>query len=150
MLNTIRTDSDNPDFVALVRLLDAELAERDGQEHGFYAQFNKIDRIRHVVVAYVDDQPAGCGALKAYTPGVLEVKRMFTLPTQRRLGVASAVLGALEAWAAELGAQKCILETGIRQPEAIGLYTRLGYQRIPNYGQYAGVENSVCFEKNLV
>jgi putative acetyltransferase len=59
------------------------------------------------------------------------------------------VLSELESWAAELGYPKCVLETGKRQPEAIALYEKQGYQRIPNYGQYIGVENSVCFEKVL-
>jgi putative acetyltransferase len=59
------------------------------------------------------------------------------------------VLAELEAWAAELGYPKCVLETGKRQPEAIALYEKQGYQRISNYGQYIGVENSVCFEKVL-
>jgi GNAT superfamily N-acetyltransferase len=136
-------------LIELVRQLDAELAERDGDEHPFYAQFNKIDRIRHVVIAYDDGQPAGCGAIKEYAPGVMEIKRMFTRPQSRCAGVASKVLRELETWAGELSYKKCILETGIRQQEAIGLYKKSGYTLIANYGQYAGIENSVCFEKVL-
>lgn len=64
MLSLVKTNSENPDFIALVRLLDADLAERDGAEHSFYAQFNKIDAIKHVIVAYADGKPAGCGAIK--------------------------------------------------------------------------------------
>jgi putative acetyltransferase len=149
MIQIIRTDSGNLDFIELVRQLDAELAERDGDEHPFYAQFNKIDRIKHIVIAYDDGQPAGCGAIKEYAPGVMEIKRMFTRPQNRGVGVASKVLRELEAWAGELSYKKCILETGIRQQEAIGLYKKNGYVIIPNYGQYAGIENSVCFEKEL-
>jgi hypothetical protein len=55
----------------------------------------------------------------------------------------------LESWAAELSFQKCILETGIKQPEAIGLYKNNGFRQIANYGQYEGIENSVCFEKEI-
>jgi len=55
----------------------------------------------------------------------------------------------LEHWAVELGYKKCVLETGKRQPDAIALYTKQGYESIPNYGQYMGMENSVCFEKEL-
>jgi putative acetyltransferase len=55
----------------------------------------------------------------------------------------------LETWASELSFEKCILETGKRQPEAIRLYEKNGYKRIPNYGQYAQIENSVCFEKDF-
>ena len=150
MITTIRTNSDNRDFIQLVKHLDAELAERDGKDHSFYAQFNKIDKIKHVVVAYEDDEPVACGAIKEYALGIMEVKRMYTSPESRGKGIASSVLGELETWASELSYEKCILETGKKQPEAIRLYEKNGYRVIPNYGQYAGIENSVCFEKQLV
>ena len=149
MIQIVRTDSDNPDFVELVRHLDADLAERDGNEHSFYAQYNKIDKIKYVVVAYEDGKTVGCGAIKEYEPQVMEVKRMYTMPASRGRGIASKVLAELEKWTAELGYEKCILETGKKQPEAIALYKKNGYQLIPNYGQYNGIENSVCFEKNI-
>lgn len=144
-----RTDSDDPDFKALVRLLDADLAERDGADHGFYAQFNKIDKIRHAVVCYENDQPIGCGAIKAFSEEAMEVKRMYVSPDGRKKGIATRVLTELETWANELGYARCVLETGKRQPEAIALYEKNGYQRTENYGQYVGVENSVCFAKVL-
>lgn len=149
MIYCLRTNSDNPDFRELVMALDADLCNRDGEEHGFYAQFNKIDKIKEVVVAYDDETPVGCGAIKAYAPGTMEVKRMFVTPGCRGKGVASVILKNLEAWAVELNASKCVLETGKRQPEAIRLYTKNAYRLIPNYGQYENVENSVCFEKIL-
>ena len=149
MINIIRTDSENPDFIRLVKELDADLAKRDGNEHAFYSQFNKVDMIRHVVIAYDNKEPAGCGAIKEFNPETVEVKRMFTLPEMRGKGIASRILNELENWASELRYDKCILETGKRQPEAISLYQRNGYKLIPNYGQYAGVENSVCFEKQI-
>lgn len=144
-----RTSSENPDFVALVRHLDTELAVRDGDEHAFYAQFNKVDSIKNVVVAYLDGKAVGCGAIKPLEPQVMEVKRMFVFSDQRGQSIASKILSELEQWAVELNAEACCLETGLRQPEAIALYSKNGYERIPNYGQYAGVENSVCFRKNL-
>lgn len=149
MKKIVRTNSDHPDFVELVRLLDAELAQRDGKEHSFYAQYNKIDMIKHAVVAYENEKPVGCGAIKEFAPNIVEVKRMYTLPEQRGKGIAKKILAELERWASEMSHTKCILETGKRQPEAIALYTKSGYKQIPNYGQYAGVENSVCFEKEL-
>lgn len=149
MSSLTRTDSEHPDFVALVRLLDAELAIRDGEDHAFYAQFNKIDKIRHVILAYQEGIPVACGAFKPFEADVVEVKRMFVQPECRGKGIAGQVLAALETWAGELGFRRCVLETGMQQPEAIALYTKSGYARIPNYGQYAGVENSVCFEKML-
>ncbi|MCC3160436.1 GNAT family N-acetyltransferase [Hymenobacter sp. 15J16-1T3B] len=147
MLRLLRTDSDNADFRALVRLLDQDLQVRDGAEHGFYAQFNKVDAIRHVVVAYQDDEPVGCGAFKPFEADSVEIKRMFVQPVHRGRGVAQAVLTELEGWARELGYAGCVLETGKKQPEAIRLYQKSGYQFIPNYGQYIGVDNSVCMQK---
>lgn len=149
MTELIRTDSDHPDFIALVQLLDADLAKRDGEEHGFYAQFNKIDKIRHVVLAYENGKAVSCGAIKASLPGCMEVKRMFTLPGFRGKGLATKVLAELEKWAGETGCSRTILETGKKQPEAIAVYQKAGYHQIPNYGQYEGIENSVCFEKKL-
>ena len=148
-LRLLRTDSSHPDFIELVRHLDADLAERDGEDHSFYAQFNKIDKIKYAIVAYEDERPAGCGAIKEYSPDTMEVKRMYTSPENRGKGIASKVLSELELWASELSYAKCILETGKRQPEAIALYNKRGYQVIPNYGQYADVEDSVCFEKKI-
>jgi GNAT superfamily N-acetyltransferase len=149
MVKLIRTNSENPDFINLVRELDADLAIRDGKDHSFYARFNKIINIRFVVVAYDNDNPAGCGAIKEYAADTMEVKRMFVSPDHRRKGIATMILLELEKWSAELSYKKCILETGRRQPEAIELYQKNGYIRIPNYSQYAGIENSVCFEKNV-
>jgi GNAT superfamily N-acetyltransferase len=149
MIRIIRTDSDNPDFIDLVKHLDADLAERDGDDHSFYAQFNKINKIKYVVVAYENSKPVGCGAIKEYAPNTMEIKRMYTLPENRGKGIASKVLTELEIWAAELSYEKCILETGKKQPEAIALYKKNGYKLIPNYGQYVEAENSVCFEKDI-
>lgn len=149
MIKLERTDSTNQDFIELVRALDSDLAERDGGEHSYYAQFNTIDMIKNVVVAYDDEKAVSCGAIKEFTPGVMEVKRMYTLTEYRGRGIAGKVLHELEEWAAELGCEKCVLETGKRQPEAIALYEKSGYRVIENYGQYVGVENSVCFEKEL-
>jgi GNAT superfamily N-acetyltransferase len=149
MIKITRTNAENQDFIELVKYLDAELAERDGQDHSFYATFNKIDKIKYAVVAYEDEKPIGCGAIKEYSPTVMEIKRMYTLPAGRGKGVASLVLSELEMWASELSYTKCILETGKKQPEAIRLYQKNGYKIIPNYGQYAEVENSLCFEKDL-
>lgn len=144
-----RIDSSDVDFQNLVKLLDADLAVRDGDDHAFYHQFNTIDSLKNCVVAYLDGEAVACGAFKPFSEDSVEVKRMYTDSQKRNLGLASRVLHELEVWAKELGYVKCVLETGIQQPEAIALYEKNGYTRIPNYGQYIGIENSVCFEKIL-
>lgn len=148
-LKLLRTNSDNTDFRELVALLDEDLRIRDGEEHSFYAQFNKIDKIRHAVVAYQNGEAVGCGAIKDFGENAAEIKRMFVKPEWRGQGIAKRILSELEIWAAELNYSECILETGKKQPEAIGLYQKSGYQIIPNYGQYEGVENSVCMRKRF-
>lgn len=149
MLIIQRTNAENTSFHQLVALLDKDLQLRDGEDHSFYAQFNKTHNIKHVVLAYENDMALGCGAIKAYDKQTMEVKRMYVLPSHRGKGIASSILKELEKWAAELSYTKCILETGDKQPEAIRLYQKNGYNLIPNYGQYHNVMGSVCFEKNL-
>ena len=145
----LRTDSSNEYFITLVAALDAELAERDGADHAFYDQFNKIDMIKHALVLFDGGKAIACGAIKQFENNAMEVKRMYTRPGYRGRGLATKLLIELEEWARELGYEKCVLETGMRQPEAIELYKKSGYSVIENYGQYIGIENSVCFEKLL-
>lgn len=149
MVHCIRTNSGNKDFIGLVKLLDGYLALIDGDDHSYYAQFNKIDVIKHVVLAYENGIPVGCGAMKEFTPDTMEIKRMYVPPEKRSRGIATRILAELEHWAAELSYAKCVLETGKRQEEAVALYHKNGYLVVPNFGQYEGIENSVCFEKKL-
>lgn len=149
MITLKRTDATDKDFIELVRQLDAYLTGTDGDEHGFYDQYNKLDAIKYVVLAYDHTRALGCGAIKAFSDDAMEVKRMFVHPDGRQQGIATMVLKELENWARELGYQRTILETGKRQTEAVLLYENRGYRVIPNYGQYIGVINSICFEKTL-
>src|SRR5690606_11375930 len=144
-----RTNSDNQDFQKLVFELDKDLASKNGATNSFFAQYNKIDLIRNVVVAYEAGAAAGCGAIKEYESGVMEVKRMFVLPEMRGKGIAGKILAELQVWAKELGYSKCVLETGDKMIEAIGLYKKNNFKIIPNYGPYVGIESSICFEKDI-
>ncbi len=149
MLKIIRTDSENTDFQELVGLLDEDLSIRDGAEHAFYAQFNKIDSIKNVVLLFQDKVAVGCGAFKKYDDETVEIKRMFVRLENRGKGIAGEILKELEKWANELNFSFAILETGKNQPEAIRLYEKSGYQIIPNYGQYEGIKLSICMKKTL-
>lgn len=145
-----RTTSDNPDFQQLVALLDADLAIRDGDEHAFYAQFNTTGNLRNVIVCYEGDRAIGCGAFREYDKENAEIKRMFVQPERRGHGIGLTILKELELWATEENYSKCILETGIKQHEAIRLYEKAGYTRTKNYGQYLNIENSVCMIKAIL
>jgi putative acetyltransferase len=147
VIKIVRTDSKNRDFNKLVKELDAYLKITDGDEHDFYNQFNGIDISNNVLVAYVNDVPAGCGAFKEFESLNVEIKRMFTKSEMRGNGIASEILKALELWASELNYKACVLETGIRQKEAVAFYKKNNYKSITNYGQYVDMENSLCFKK---
>ena len=149
MLQCVKTDAGNAEFKKLEAELDAGLAIRDGADHGFYAQFNKTDESISAILFMEENTAVGIGAIKPYADKTVEIKRMYVVPSHRGKGIAKNILQELEKWAAEKGFEEAILETGIRQPEAIALYHKCGYNRIENYGQYAGVDTSLCFQKKL-
>ena len=148
-MQILRTTSENIDFQNLVKKLDAYLAEIDGEDHAFYDRYNKIALLKNCVVIFEDEKAVACGAIKSINENTMEVKRMYTLPECRGKGLAASVLKELEIWAKELGYEKTVLETGKKQIEAVALYKKCNYAIIPNYGQYAEIEDSVCFEKIL-
>lgn len=149
MVSLVRTDASHSEFEILVNKLDEGLKVTDGDEHEFYHQFNGIENIKYVVIAFDEDQAVGCGAIKHFGEKIMEVKRMFVIENARGKGIASNILAELEKWTRELNYSTCILETGINQPEAVGLYRKSSYQKIENYGQYKDASNSHCFEKVL-
>lgn len=145
-----KTDSTSLDFQNLVKYLDATLAEHNGDDDSFFSQYNKIDLIHNCIVVYIDEVPAACGAFKEFSADTVEIKRMFTHPEFRKRGLGAAIVKELETWAKDLGYKKAVLETSQDLKNAISVYQKSGFQRIPNYGQYIGVESSVCFEKSLL
>ena len=146
----LRTDSYNEDFHKLIVSLDKYLWEKYGAMQSFYTQFNKVDDIKNVVIAYQNGEPVGCGSFKKYDENTVEIKRMFLVEALRGSGIAFEILSELEYWALEMNYSNCVLETALKQPEAIGFYKKCGYQLIENYGQYIGVENSICMKKILL
>lgn len=149
MITIKRVNPENEDFQKLVFLLDNCLDESDKTAHCTCEPFNRIDTINYAVVAYSAGEAVGCGAICAYSPGTMEIKRMFVREDQRRKGVASMLLDELERWAKELNVTRRMLGTGEKLPEVINLYQKKGYVRIPNYGPYECLGSSVCFEKNI-
>ncbi len=144
-----RTTAENPHFQELIKQLDAGLKINDGEQYDFFSQFNHVDQIKHVIVVFENDHAVGCGAIKQYSEDTMEIKRMFVHPQSRGKNLGTQILIALENWAIELEANKCILETGLKQIAARVMYQKNGYRVIPNYDQYEGVAESVCMEKLL-
>lgn len=145
----LRTTSEDHDFRNMVNALDKDLMIRNGETQNLYHQYNKIDHINHAIVVYANDKPLGCGCFKRFDDQTVEMKRMFVLPEMRGKQLAAQLLQALEQWAIEEGFTKAVLETGVRQVEAIRLYTVAGYSLTENYGQYVGMEDSICYRKEL-
>lgn len=143
---------DSPDARRLVGALDAHLASRYAPEQRFGPHLTA----EHVapgtgtfVIARADETAVGCGALRRRDATTVEVKRMYVEPEKRGRGVARQILDHLESEARTMGAERLVLETGIHQQEAIGLYRRAGFIAIDCFDEYVGVPTSVCFEKTL-
>ena len=153
-LISVRTE--DPHGVAatrLIRELSADLAlryaDRGDDGSGSFRPEHAAGPRSAFVVATLEGRPVGCGALRPIDSDVVEIKRMYVVAAARRCGVGSRILRELERLAAEFGYGRINLETGIRQPEAIGLYERCGFHRIPPFGNYVGNPMSVCFEKRV-
>ena len=146
----LRTTPEHPDYKSLIIELDKILAVFDGEDHAFYNQFNSSDVIPYAILAYTQQNDCvGCGALKPYDDETIEIKRMFVQEAYRNQNFALAIITALENWAVELGFKKIVLETGVNQIAARKLYAKAGYNIIPNYPPYHGVEASYCFGKSV-
>lgn len=149
MADYLRTTSSNNDFQMLIGALDDDLYARNGEAQLKYRPYNKVDMIKNVVIVYFDGKAVGCGAFKKFDEESVEIKRMFVYPEMRGKRLAAGILQELESWAIEEGYTKAVLETGHKQTEAIHLYTKAGYSLTENYGQYVGMEESICYRKEL-
>lgn len=137
------------DFVNLAAELDLEFAAKNGAAQEQYNQYNKLAGIGDVVIAYADGRPAACAALKRFDESRYEVKRVYVRKEYRKLGLARTMMRMLEEIAAGHGAKSLILETSRTFVPAVRLYGSLSYKVTENYGQYKGMDLSVCMEKNL-
>jgi GNAT superfamily N-acetyltransferase len=136
----------------LIRALNAELTARYPEEGATYFRLDPEEVAEGrgaFLVAWSDERPAACGAIRSLDPKTGEIKRMYVEPGARGKGLGRAVLQALEEEARRLGLVRLVLETGMRQHTAIALYERAGFARIPPFGDYAKSPLSVCLEKEL-
>ena len=145
----VNTNSAQTDFLRLIRQLDDDLTSRNGAMQKQYDGYNALDHINDVVLVYKDCIAVACGAFKEFSADTVEIKRMFVANGYRRQGFARKVLSVLESTAGERGYKYAVLETGVKQVEAINLYRSLGYVQVENYGPYAGNANSICMKKEF-
>lgn len=152
-----RADLESDEATALIRALNHELSEmyNDPTANHFHLDPAQVTGARGAyVIAYLEaeggSEPVGCGAVRAYDDGTAELKRMFVVPRWRGLGISSRILHTLEEHAAGLGVKRLLLETGTRQTEALALYERAGYARIPLFGDYVHSPlTSICMGKTI-
>jgi GNAT superfamily N-acetyltransferase len=134
----------------IINCLTKELEERYNEPGtGLFNPQDVLGRRSIFIAGYINNKIIACGALRPVDDSTCEVKRMFVIPDYRGNGYSTAILKELETKAKEFNYSEIILETGKRQPEALGLYTKCGYTVIPNYGAYANRSMSVCFSKKL-
>ena len=147
----VRCDGNNKDFIENCRLLDMDLDKRVGRviKRDKYAQFNMLDKINEAIVVYRDGKPIGAGAIRYYDDKTAELKRVFVIPGEQGNGVGTLLVGKLIEWARELGYEKMILETGKLLTESCHVYKKLGFVKIPNYGAYADMPESLCMGLDL-
>jgi putative acetyltransferase len=143
---------DSTDARRLIEALDAHLASRYSPEQRFGPNLKPAQLapgLGTFVVARVDGRAVACGAVRLLDPTTVEVKRMYVEPEMRGRGVAKEILAHLEGAGRELGARRAVLETGIYQDEALGLYRRAGYKEVACWGEYTTSPTSVCYEKAI-
>lgn len=144
------------DARTLIEAVQAEYVVRyGGQDESPIDPAEFADPHGQFFVGYLDDVPVAMGAWRLSPVRALgaevtaEVKRMYVVPSAQRRGLARRMLAHLETTAAEAGVEVIVLETGMRQPEAIALYLSCGYQPIPGFGYYRGSELSRCFARRI-
>jgi putative acetyltransferase len=144
-----RTTANDKDFQLLVKKLDHELWNELKEDQATYDQYNIVVDIPTAVVIYNNEEPVACGCFKQFDQQTVEIKRMFVQKEHRGKGLSKTILSELEQWAKEKNYRFSVLETSIHFTTARNLYTTNGYKIIPNYGQYAGLPESVCMQKEL-
>ena len=147
-----REDLGSTIATALIGALNAELAARypeEGVNHLRLDQEEVAEGRGAFLVCYGNGQAVACGAIRRLDQDVAEVKRMFVEPASRGQGIGRRLLTELEGEARRLGVKRLVLETGVRQPEALTLYARAGFVRVPGFGEYSGSPLSVCLAKEL-
>lgn len=140
---------DHADAAMMRAAQRAEISARYGSDDSEPGVAPSAADIAAFFVAYVDGMPAGCGGIRALSAAEYEIKRMYVTPAYRGTGISTAVLAAIEVAARERGVERLLLETGALQPDAMRFYEREGYSRIANFGDYAGVDSSLCYAKAL-
>jgi len=150
IIKVVKTTSENPDFISLIKTFDTFLWERYPELKNDYWGNNLIEFNPNVLVVYLNEKAVGCGCFKKYNTNTVELKRMFVSQEARGLGLAQRIIKELEDEARTQGFETMILETLYKQIEAISLYQKVGFEIVENYEPYVGLANSVCMSKSII
>ena len=151
MLEYKRTNGKNKDFMENCRRLDADLDQRVGKviQRSKYEKYNQLDKINEAIIVYENNVLVGAGSIRCYDEKNVELKRIYISPAFRGEGIGTKLVSLLIEWAKELGYQRMLLETGEKLTESVALYKKLGFERIPNYGPYENMPESLCMAKDI-
>jgi GNAT superfamily N-acetyltransferase len=151
MISILPVDIASDDAQALI-------AELDGYLHSLYSEEDNFFELAHsevrgdrgvFLVAYLEDAPAGCGAVRRRSATTGEIKRMYVVGSARNKGVGALLLGRLEDWARRAGLSRLVLETGKLQTDAMRLYSGAGYEAVQPFEEYGRSPVSCCYTKQL-
>ena len=139
------------DFIENCKLLDMDLDRRIGKKikRDKYRKYNQLDEIQEAIVVYEDNKAVGGGAIRKYDEESIELKRVFVHTGYQGQGIGTKLVSLLIEWAVELGYKRIILETVELLAESCAVYKKLGFRKIPNYGPYINMPESLCMAKDL-
>ncbi|MGV3508336.1 MAG: GNAT family N-acetyltransferase [Sphingobacteriaceae bacterium] len=149
MVEIIRTTSDDKRFKTLILELDSDLLSRYHTADYKFDVNIQLNALNTAVIAQISNITVGCGCFKEIDHNTIEIKRMYVNQYFRGFGVASMIIDELVRWAKELFYENAVLETGLKQPEAIKLYEKHGFVKVPAFGPYINIPNSICMGKSL-
>jgi len=149
-LKIVEVSSNHADLAILIKKLDEYLLQKYPTEEIFGVGFSepKVNDITFIV-AYLNEVPVGCGAIREIDKESTELKRFFVEQDFRNRGIAHEILMELENRAKTLGYRFIKLEAGEPQAEALSFYRKNGYYQIDRFGEYVACESSICYEKKL-
>lgn len=146
-MQILRTNGANEDFHKLVELLDENLWALYTDTMAQYVAGNIVDHDVLVVILYCGTEPITCGCLRPFQDSAsVELKRMFVKKEYRGKGYSKEIVRELLRWSKEMNFETVCLETGVKQPEAVNLYEKMGFVRTEPYGEYIGNPESICMK----
>ena len=140
---------DTPDATLLLAELSSALESITGNSgaSSFEAGEMAHPRACFAVARSIEGKAIGCGAIRPLNARTAEMKRVYARAPHS--GVGGQIVAFLERKAVEFGFESVVLETRVINKKAVSFYLQNGCVIIPNYGQYAGRDEAVCFEKQL-